>query len=200
MKGRADTRVRYPDFFSLMVAIAEMMRTTSKPDASLSDIACDLLLESDGLASSSDPIVRLTAMNAVFTVLGWYSMLYEPSLKPNKTDLSISKPMVTTKNASRHLSSLPIAVCARRTVSGLLMSFGKRLPKPNFEAPSHMFHVSSIAFYALKRFGKINVVWVNCLSAHLDFDPLTRTLMLFRLPSFCALFCVSHGSRSPMEL
>lgn len=176
------------------------MRTTSKSDASLSDIARDLLLESDGMASSSDPIVHLTAMNAVFTVLGWYSMLYEPSLKPNKTDLSISRSVVTTKHAGRHLSSLPIAVCARRTLSGLLMSFGKRLPKPDFEAPSHMIHVSSIAFYALKKFGKIKIVWVNSLSAHLEFDTLTRTLMLFRLPSFCALFCVSRESRIPMEL
>ena len=80
------------------------------------------------------------------------------------------------------------------------MSFGKKLPRADLEAASQMIHASSIAYYGLKKFGKIRIVWVNSLTAHLDFDPLTRKLMLFRLPSFCALNCISGESSGFFEL
>ena len=199
-RGPTDSQERYPDLFSLMIAIAETLKTSLKRGTSLNELAKNLFLEPDGSASNSDVRLHSTAMNAIFTAMGWFSMLYEPSLNPKDASLSMADSVFNQNQASHQLYSLPVTACARRTLPGLLMSFGKKLPRADLEAPSQMIRASSIAYYGLKKFGKIRIVWVNSLTAHLDFDPFTRKLMLFRLPSFCALNCISGESFGFFEL
>lgn len=46
---------------------------------------------------------------------------------------------------------------------------------------------STLNYSTLKSIGKIRLDWVNSLSSHLDFDPGTRTLYVFRFPTLCVL-------------
>lgn len=44
---------------------------------------------------------------------------------------------------------------------------------------------SSLNYFTLHTIGRIKLKWVDTLTAHLAFDRSTRTLSLFRYPSFC---------------
>lgn len=124
-----DSQERYPDLFSLMIAIAETLKTAVKRSTSLNELAKNLFLEPDGSASISDVRLHSTAMNAIFTAIGWFSMLYEPSLNPQDGSLTMVDSVFNQNQASHQLHSLPVTACARRTLPGLLMSFGKEASK-----------------------------------------------------------------------
>ncbi|KAN0114722.1 hypothetical protein V8E51_004266 [Hyaloscypha variabilis] len=47
--------------------------------------------------------------------------------------------------------------------------------------------VSYLKFQTLYQVAKIRIVWVDCLSLHLDFDEKSKHLKVFRFPSFCKL-------------
>lgn len=63
--------------------------------------------------------------------------------------------------------------------------------------------VTNLWFHTLHRFARLNIIWVDCLSLHLEFDPYTKTLAIFSNPSSCFLWlviktpaCIHSGSQS----
>lgn len=112
----------------------------------------------------------------------WLTSLVKPARNIAWGNFSISIPakqpgLITSQSLDN--GRLPIA--------GLLRGFGNLLPilEPNVASSqqSDVLHVSTLNFHSVKSFGKINVEWVDTWSAHLDFHPLTRTLLLFRFPT-----------------
>ncbi|KAK0657891.1 hypothetical protein B0T16DRAFT_299762, partial [Cercophora newfieldiana] len=47
---------------------------------------------------------------------------------------------------------------------------------------------SRLSFFSLHRLSGIHIKWVDTLSSHLDFDPNTKELAMFRFPSICLLY------------
>ena len=52
---------------------------------------------------------------------------------------------------------------------------------------STALYVSTLNYATLKTISKVCLEWVSDLSSHLEFDPTSRLLYIFRFPSFCAL-------------
>ncbi|KAF5000629.1 hypothetical protein FDECE_11166 [Fusarium decemcellulare] len=52
---------------------------------------------------------------------------------------------------------------------------------------SEDLHESVLNYNSLQMFGKIRLQWVANKAAHLEFDPASRRLSLFRFPTVCAL-------------
>ena len=56
--------------------------------------------------------------------------------------------------------------------------------------------LSHVSFDMIQNFAKVRIEWVDCLSMHLEFDSRTRTLKVFRFPSFCRIMCRKRGKES----
>ncbi|KAK0739061.1 hypothetical protein B0T21DRAFT_409446 [Apiosordaria backusii] len=73
---------------------------------------------------------------------------------------------------------------ALRPIPGMLRSFGEIFPTPstayNNDREGETLYSSRLNFFSLHRLSGARIKWVETLGAHLDFDPTTKELMLFR--------------------
>jgi len=53
--------------------------------------------------------------------------------------------------------------------------------------------LSYVSFDMIQKFAKIRIEWVDCLSMHMEFDSRTKTLKLFRCPSYCRIMYAMRG-------
>lgn len=85
---------------------------------------------------------------------------------------------------------------AKRALRTFLLGFGVMLPCRNFSALAseedrkalrELNNVSSASFNAhlLHTVGRIRIKWTDSLACHLELDPSSDTLYVFRYPSFC---------------
>ena len=123
----------------------------------------------------------------VFNIIGWMTMLFEPSRNSRVTSFSIVNPCP----ASALRTSVVIDKC-QRPLDELLRAFGDLLPKrmtldDGDDDSQLVFQVSYLSAATLQSIGKISIYWVDSLSTHLSFDPSGPSLYLFRLPSVCRL-------------
>lgn len=153
------------------------------------------LQNNDIIAAFGDDIVRQNkARKALFTIIGWLTLLYVPVFADSDT-INIS----SEDTASRCVHSQPLDIC-RRPFPELLRGFGGILPDrtdPSWasltgeegkqEATEDKLHVSLLNVSTLKRIGKIEIIWIKCPGAHLEFDPKERRLKMFAFPSYCKI-------------
>lgn len=142
----------------------------------------------------------------VFAVLGWRSMLYQAAFNVCSTqELAIHQDsdqpqsglVFDTHKISAEISDRPLSV--------LLKAFGQLLParSSNFSylasetgsiasvwQPLHPEETNAYLLHVLLR---VQIRWVDILALHLDYDKTTRTLSLFRYPSFCLEMLQSRG-------
>lgn len=97
----------------------------------------------------------------------------------------------------------------RRPVDELLRSFGELLPKRRrtvlgSETPNAAgidfnmkFHVSNLNVATLKQLAYAKIVWVDAVSAHLNFDPNIPVLRTFKAPSYYKLHTTIIVSANP---
>ncbi|KAJ5338733.1 hypothetical protein N7452_005461 [Penicillium brevicompactum] len=142
----------------------------------------------------------------VFAVLGWRSMLYQAAFNVCSTqELAIHQDsgqpqsglVFDTHKISAELSDRPLSV--------LLKAFGQLLPARSSGLSIHTSELGSLASlwqplhpeetnaYLLHVLLRVQIRWVDVLSLHLDYDKTTRTLSLFRYPSFCLEALRSRG-------
>jgi hypothetical protein len=82
----------------------------------------------------------------------------------------------------------------------LLKMFGENIPpcRQDYPTPSelnnmtpghhdHWIDISFVGFHAVHVVAGIRIQWVDCLSLHLEFDSLSKTLKVFRFPSICLI-------------
>jgi hypothetical protein len=136
---------------------------------------------------------------AVFAVLCWGSMTLSPRLvwpegtSPNCLALQHLKP--EHQGLKMDFAQRPIAALFKNLQRSRV---GHRWRPPINAAvagDATVLYVSSLNFSSLQVMGKIRLKWVDNINAHLDFDSRTRTLSIFRYPSFCALttLCDNRG-------
>jgi len=131
------------------------------------------------------------AQQMIFSAIGWISLLYIPVQSSSKAAFSVS--IQGTKSEVRPNVSMDKAT---RPLDELLRSFGTLLPKrlEELHGTSHTqdnalsaakLLVSYLNVATLKAVGNLNIVWVDSISEHLEFDPTIPSLSIFRCPSFC---------------
>lgn len=91
----------------------------------------------------------------------------------------------------------------------LLQGFGKLIPTAYISRDletiattrnpyHHVVELSLVCFHSLHRIASIKIEWVDSLSAHLEFDPHTKVLKIFRFPSLCLIMARNEKS-SPLS-
>lgn len=140
----------------------------------------------------------------VFAILGWQSMLYRPSFNTcplsqfavhQEVDQPDSGLIFDTYKLSAYLSDRPVAI--------LLKTYGHLLPararEPTLAVSEdgsawNPLNPSEMNAHFLHTILQIEIRWVDTLSLHLDYDKSTRTLSIFRYPSFCLAMLHSKGT------
>lgn len=194
------------DCLQFLTAVAKAFKTSEKNGVSISEIWDSVLVQYDVDPDSVQigRAVRHAGEQAVFAAVGLLSMLYRP-IKTQDHAFHLHVEEKQTGLKPRHTSDV-----AKRPIAGFLRGLGSLLPSPDLTAAgdgggswdlkasndrrSERIHTSTVNYYALKQIGKINIQWVDTLSAHLQFHAFSRTLLVFRYPTFCALNC--HGEES----
>ena len=164
----------------------------------------------DYLHEQSDIMAKVTNLSAkhllVFAILGWQSMLYLPSFNTCSLDEFAVHQAPDQPNSGLIFDTFKIsATLADRPMSILLKAYGNLLPA-RFELTRVASETSRVASswlsinpfevnaYMLQTLLRIDIRWVDTLSLHLDYDKSTRTLSLFRYPSFCAQMLQEKGT------
>lgn len=179
--------------WSWLEAVASSIRQFQGAGVSIEDIWETMIPRT---AAPSD--VRITADSerstcfiAIFAVLCWGSMTLSPKLASSSTAAPsyLAIQHMTTEHHGLKLDFVerPIAAVFRnfqRNKTGIRW-------RPPINAPltgdSVVLYVSSLNFNSLQITGKLRLKWVDNITSHLDFNSRTRTLSIFRYPSFCAL-------------
>lgn len=140
----------------------------------------------------------------VFVLLSSILLLYTPTPSPQPLHLRLQlrdpedEEKALRSNSLRKLSCLLTADVAALSFEHLLNCFGHLKFQPISESSQdHKPIISSnFNYYILFKVTGIRVVWVDCLSLHLEFDRRTMTLKLFRFPSFCAMLAIPRESKA----
>jgi hypothetical protein len=166
------------------------------PSASIDEITTELFRRSI-LVSPNDNSLPDTASDLVFAVLGWQTMLYRSDFNSchpsqlciaDETDGYRSQAQICLKQTRK---------ASKKRLHDLLLGFGVMLPPANLcpfdlpeekEAFNQIDDVDTASFNAklLATVGGLTITWIDCLSCHLELDLASKTLFLFRYPSFCA--------------
>lgn len=140
----------------------------------------------------------------IFSVLGWLSLLYVPATQDQSDELRIN--LQATHLAIRDTVSTEMV---GRPLDELLRSFGELLPLQNIgkvdtgpqadlQTPRETLEVSHLNVSTLKDMANMQIIWVDSLSEHLAFDPITPSVSIFKCPSFCQL--QKHSDRSALSM
>jgi hypothetical protein len=171
------------------------------------DISIDELCE---MARTSDPTVkpvplsaaeRSACLVATFAVLCWGSMTLQPKLLCAESQSSEPKltvpsclavrgpgPQFAHQSVKMDFVHRPVPAVFRNFNKFMRASRGRQaINGPGESNTSTVLHVSTLNYSSLRVVGKISVRWVEDISSHLDFNSRTRTLSIFRFPSFSAV-------------
>ena len=180
------------DALKFIITVAEILNESSEAAITINEVFNSFIAKS-GLTASS-LVIREAGYHATFAIIGWLTMLYKP-LRSTCSDFQL-KP----ERKQVGIKSYQSIDGARRPIAGFLLGLGNLLPATERtigqggDKSSGNIHISAINFHALSTVAKVNIEWVDTLSAHLQFDVPSRSLLLFRFPTFCALICASRES------
>lgn len=182
----------YKGSVTFMCDLAKQLKNNMTRHMSIEEVLQDLLRSRE---VTSVPLPEL--YHAIFAIIGWTTMLVRPIIDPFDREASLSNFRIIKPSRNGGMALQPLDL-VKRPITTVLKAFGKVIPEfdgkviGNPRMESEALYVSTLNYHSLQTFGKINIRWVDVLSAHLEFDPLTRTLMLFRFPTFCALNCIQE--------
>lgn len=175
-----------------VLAVAMALQGLSNPKITMRDVLGHVLTQY-GITPADLPIDKQeAALQYLFASCGWLTMLYEPQKPVEERTFRINS---WISSGSPQQSTLS----AQRPLVGMFLGFGKLLPYIGREDNSVLIRSSTVSFYTLKTIGKVKIVWTNSASSHLSFDARSRRLNVFRLPSFCALCCLSENVKSMVD-
>ncbi|RFU25599.1 hypothetical protein B7463_g10738, partial [Scytalidium lignicola] len=138
----------------------------------------------------------ISAKNLVFAVIGWQTMLYQPDIRScPPIQVSIADDTNGYKGQAR-VSLKQNHIACKKPIHEFLLGFGMLLPPRNFsilESPEDKADFNSLKtttpdtfnLSLLTSLGEVTIEWTESLACHLEFDKYSKTLFIFRYPSFC---------------
>jgi hypothetical protein len=189
-------------FHRTFLAINQIIR--SQDNLSI-DRILGKLIEKNILASySGKHDVLVLQRRLVFAMLGWQSMLFVPGVDATRfniyraPDEPNSGLIFDDWSVSMDLADRPLAI--------LLKAFGNLLPARSLSSENVASELTKEAFSwkalissdingcLLHTLLRVNIRWTDILPLHLDYDKSTKSLSLFRHPSFCVAMLQSRGA------
>ncbi|KAL8855985.1 MAG: hypothetical protein Q9178_007355 [Gyalolechia marmorata] len=180
------------EFLQIFCAIATFAQ--SSHHLSIDEIV-NHLVQRGLMCPQDDKVCQMEARGLIFAVLGWQTMLYRAALgtcPPQQFAVTDEQ----SGYRGQAFISLKNQMATKRPLYEFLMGFGLLLPPLNFcgsfdpeEKGAFETYTtvkpSEFNAYMFQSMGHFKLKWVDTLSCHLEFDDRTKTVYLFRYPSFC---------------
>ncbi|RSL45340.1 hypothetical protein CEP54_014314 [Fusarium duplospermum] len=191
------TTPSFSEYLDFISDISELIQNSTTNNFSIDDLVDQLNKRQKGESLTPGSKESVVYRQALFCVLAWVTLLLDIPPAPSQRHFQAIFPDdIPHTQATRLLSD------AQRPVHALFKSLCQRkLPDSSRNQTTHeadqwfgLIHVSSVSYSMLYEFGKVAIEWTTSMTCHLQFDASTRTLYLFRLPTYCALGCV-HSSQ-----
>lgn len=178
----------------LFIDVAEVLEAQAEPSI---DRIIDELVLSKLLNQISDEKSLNICRGLVFAILGWQTMLFQPSFGTCPPQQLSVVDDFDGYQGQAFLAFKQDTSEAKRRLNDFLMGFGLLIPPRNTcisedteerQAFDSIFTVEPGEFngFVLESIAHIEIRWTDCLSVHLEYHKATNTLYLFRYPSFCA--------------
>ena len=184
--------------WNLFQAVSRAVAKLDDAGYSIEDLWESTKLSSDPDTGQLTPAVPASGRDdqcliVIFAMLCWSSMIFQPELTGDKASvtpcLAIQQPHAESQTLKFDFVQRPIPVVFRKFQKALAC---RRPTRKSAKDGGSTLFVSTINYHSLRTIGKVGLKWVDDMSCHLSFDSRTRTLSVFRLPSFCA--CTTIGS------
>ncbi|KAH8813357.1 hypothetical protein F5884DRAFT_899515 [Xylogone sp. PMI_703] len=159
------------------------------------------------LQLTARPESLVAAKNLVFAIIAWQTMLYRPDIRSSPPiQISIVDDTYGYQGQARMSLKQSHTAC-RKPMHEFLLGFGMLLPPRNFnllESPEDKLDFNSLKvvtpqtfnLHLLTSLSEVQVEWTDSLSCHLEFDKYSKTLFIFRYPSFCVANLPSQCSNT----
>ncbi|KAJ8132117.1 hypothetical protein O1611_g1506 [Lasiodiplodia mahajangana] len=173
------------DCWALPIAVLQSLRSEEKQP---SDVSIDTILD-HLLKEGSIPSNRAFLQVAIFAVLCWSSFTLEPDLQERCDHPKLACRLQTRLDHGLDRCKRAVSVAFR----GFKMpAWGRYVMRGTpQDLDDEELYEASLNISSLQMFGKIHIRWVSTMTAHLEFDPASRCLSVFRFPSLCALRALS---------
>ncbi|RFU28345.1 hypothetical protein B7463_g8000, partial [Scytalidium lignicola] len=157
---------------------------------------------------SVDEIIEhlVESASCVHSIRGWQSILFLPSFEADPVHELAIRRAYGEPNSGLLFDTYSVSLdLADRQLAILLKAYGNLLParccSENVvsELAKVVYSWTSLSpsdtnAYLLHTLLRMDIRWVDTLALHLDYDQSTRTLSLFRYPSFCIAMLQSKGA------
>lgn len=188
------------DILEFTISIVAVLRDAPKEGMSIDEILQSILVPLERDLDRLGVDIANASRHAVFMVLSWLTMIYEASGDKSNGRFRIKLPLQS--EGVREEQNMDNA---SRPLSRLLRGFGQLLPSTEvvlaaIEKPTpDLIYANNLNMFSLKLINKIRIEWTNSLGCHLMFSPLSRTLSIFRFPSFCAITCETSTGETAID-
>ncbi|KAK7909058.1 hypothetical protein PG985_014936 [Apiospora marii] len=192
---------RASDCWDWCFAVVEVFRKEPNGDPSLQRAYETLIMEAQMETHGISRKDKKHVLKAMFAVLCWVTGCLTPIINDEMTPatdgeaLIPQEPILEAENSFRKLTVKNI----NRPISKLFYSFRNqtetRTDHNDGEITESSLAVdimqedvlynSALNFSSLSTVGRVRLTWVDTITSHLHFNPVTRTLSIFRFPSFC---------------
>jgi hypothetical protein len=164
--------------------------------------AYKLILEKSKM--SLDEKDKEHVLRAIFAVLCWSSATIKPILNDQAIATAIKTAgqdvsknfSVAAENCSKIYFSGELRQPLRNIFYKLRASIGS-LESEGLQSDggssNDVLYQSSLNYSSLSTIGRVRLEWVDTLTSHLAFNPSTRTLSIFRFPSYCVINVLFNG-------
>ena len=178
----------------LFLEVATTLKSQAEPSI---DHVIDELVANKFLSQISDEDSLNTCRGIVFAILGWQTMLFQPSFGTCPPQQLSVVDDFDGHQGQAFMAFKQDTSEAKRRLDDFLMGFGLLIPPRNTcisedieekQAFDSIFAVEPEQFngFVLNSIAHIQIRWTDCLAVHLEYHKATNMLYLFRYPSFCA--------------
>lgn len=176
------------------VEVAESFKAQREP--SIDGVIEDLVLHEHLVLIPGEEELQV-CRTIVFAMLGWQTMLYQPSFHTSPPELLSVVDDFDGYQGQAFIAFKQKVVGAKNSLDDFLMGFGLVIPPKNtcisedteekqaFETTSTV-EPHELNAYVLESIAHVKIKWIDSMAAHLEYNKAMNTLYLFRYPSFCA--------------
>lgn len=196
--------IKGTEFFTIFMEVNRLVRHDSYA-LGIDDVVQQICIQMNWNEDEGTDLAACRLL--VFAILGWQTMLYSSAFNTCSLEefavqqdeaLSGSRVVFHTYKISANLSDRPLGI--------MMKAFGNLLPAPSHKPESTAVEsgidhrlLSPIDYlelnvYTLHTLLRVDIRWVDSMVSHLDYNKATKTLSLFRFPSFCVTMLHSTGT------
>ncbi|KAL2671553.1 hypothetical protein Neosp_014143 [[Neocosmospora] mangrovei] len=153
----------------------------------------------------------IRASQLIFILFGTLTMLYTPRTEPSTGKLQMRQmsglDLQRRSTTTWHIDSQDFSTFGEDiSFDDLLSQYSRShygpVPRPSVQDPTHepnLLRSEDLSFYTLAQLLSVRISWTTSICEHLEFNPRSKQLKIFRFPSYCVLLCLLEPNKTYLD-